>query len=64
MKKVYLFIFIAILAVGMIVVSVMNFDPKVEKWGSVFAGAAVGLLIVKLPAIIAYLKSKGQNNNK
>jgi len=64
MKKIYLFVFIGILALVMIVVSVMDFNPKVETWSSVFAGAAIGLLIVKLPSIIAYLKSRKQKNAK
>jgi hypothetical protein len=64
MKKIYLFIFIGIVALVMIVVSFMGFDPKVDTWSSIFAGAAVGLLILRLPSLIAYLKSRKQNNAK
>ena len=64
MKKIYLLIFIGILALAMIVVSLMNFNSKVETWSSIFAGAAIGLLIVKLPSIVAYLKSRKQKNAK
>jgi hypothetical protein len=64
MKKFYLFIFIGILAVVMIVVSLMNFNPKVDTWSSLFAGAAIGLLIVKLPSIIAHFKKTRQKNAK
>jgi hypothetical protein len=64
MKRFYLFIFIGVLALAMIVVSLMNFNPAVDTWGSLFAGAAMGLLIVKLPSIIAYFKSKRQKNVK
>jgi hypothetical protein len=61
MKRMYLFIFIGILAIIMIVVSFMNFDPKVETWSSVIAGGCIGLLIVKMPAIIAYFKNARKN---
>ncbi len=64
MKKFYLFIFIGILAVVMIVVSLMNFNPKVDTWSSLFAGAGVGFLIVKLPSIIAHFKKAKQKNAK
>lgn len=64
MKKIYLFLFISIVAVVMIVISLMNFNSKVESWSSVFAGAAVGLLIIKFPTITAYLKSKKQKDAK
>jgi hypothetical protein len=56
--------FIGILAIVMIIISLMNFDPKVETWSSMLAGAAVAFLIVKLPSLIAYFKSKRQKNTK
>jgi len=64
MKKIYIYLFIGILAIIMIVVSLMNFNPAVDTWSSLFAGAAIGLLIVKLPSIIAYFKTKRQKNAK
>ncbi|BAU52472.1 hypothetical protein MgSA37_00633 [Mucilaginibacter gotjawali] len=50
--------FVGILAIIMVVVSLMNFDPKVETWSSIIAGGAVALLILKSPAIFAYIKQK------
>lgn len=50
--------FVGILALIMIVVSLMNFDPKVETWSSFIAGGAIALLILKSPAIWAYFKQK------
>jgi len=64
MKKFYLFIFIGILAIVMIVVSLMNFNPKVDTWSSLFAGAAIGFLIVRLPSIIVHFKKARQKNAK
>jgi len=50
--------FIGVIAIIMIVVSFMNFDPKVETWSSFIGGAAIALLIVKSPAILAFFKQK------
>jgi len=58
MKNIYLFMFVGVLAIVMIIVSLMDFDPKVESWSSFIAGAAIALLIVKSPAIWAYFKQK------
>jgi hypothetical protein len=58
MKKIYLFMFVGILAIIMVAVSLMDFDPKVETWSSFIAGGSIALLIVKSPAIIAYFKQK------
>jgi len=58
MKNIYLFMFVGVLAIVMIVISLMNFDPKVESWSSFIAGAAIALLIVKSPSIWAYFKQK------
>ena len=60
MKKVYLFTFVGILAIIVIAVNLMNFDPKVEKWSNFIAGGIVAFIIVKTPAIIAYFKDKRQ----
>ncbi|HWZ02982.1 MAG TPA: hypothetical protein VNX40_05175 [Mucilaginibacter sp.] len=58
MKNIYLYMFVGILAIIMVVISLMNFDPKVETWSSFIAGGAIALLIVKSPAIWAYFKQK------
>lgn len=58
MKKIFIYLFVAIIAIVLITVSLMNFDPKTETWTSLLAGAAVGFLLVKLPSIIAYFKSR------
>jgi len=50
--------FVGILAIILVAVSLMNFDPKVETWSSFIAGGCIALLIVKSPAIIAYFKQK------
>jgi len=50
--------FIGFIAIAMIAVSLMNFDPKVETWSSFIAGAAIAFLLVKMPSIIAYYKNK------
>lgn len=54
--------FIGVIAIAMIVISLMNFDPKVETWSSFIGGAAIAFLLVKLPLIIAYFKSKKQES--
>lgn len=56
--------FVAVLAIVMIIFSVMDFDPKVEKWSSLFAGGCAGFLIVKTPAIITYFKNRRQKSSK
>ena len=38
--------FIGVIAIIMIVVSFMNFDPKVETWSSFIGGAAMLLVIL------------------
>ena len=57
MKRVYIFMLTGIIAIILVIVIIMNFDPKVETWGSVVAGAAFAVLIIKFPAIAAYIKS-------
>jgi nitrate/nitrite transporter NarK len=64
MKRVYLFMFIGILAVVMIVVSLMNFNHTVESWSSLLAGAAIGLFILGIPSIRAWYKKTRQKNIK
>ena len=59
-----MFLFAGVLAIVMIVVSIMNFNPDVEKWSSLFAGAAAGFLIVGMPTIITWIKSKRQKSAK
>ena len=61
MKKVYLFIMIGVAAMVLLVVSLMGFNPAVEKWSSLFAGAAIGFLVVGLPSVFAYFKNKRKN---
>jgi hypothetical protein len=58
MRNIYLFMFVGVLAIVMIIISLMNFDPKVESWSSFIAGAAIALLIVKSPSIWAYFKQR------
>jgi len=64
MKKVYLFIFVGILAIVLIVLSLMNFNPVVETWTSLFGGAAIGFFIVGAPSIWAWYKKSRQKNTK
>jgi len=58
MKKAYVFMFVGVLAIVMIVISVMNFDPKVDTWSSLIAGAGIGFLIVKMPAILSLIRNR------
>lgn len=64
MKKVYLFLFIGVVAIAAIVISLMNFNPSVETWSSLLAGGAIGFLIVKTPAIIDMVKKRKQKSAK
>ncbi|MDB5005806.1 MAG: hypothetical protein JWP45_199 [Mucilaginibacter sp.] len=64
MKKVYLFMFTGVIAIVLVIIILMNFDPKLETWGGFLAGGIIALLIVKLPSIIAYFKSKRQKGTK
>jgi hypothetical protein len=64
MKRVYLLIMIGIVAVVIIAVSLISFDPKNETWISLFLGAAVGFLVVGTPSIIAYVKKRRGKNPK
>jgi hypothetical protein len=50
--------FVCLIAIIMLVIGLLNFDPKVETWSSMIAGAAVALLILKSPPIRVYLKQK------
>jgi hypothetical protein len=58
MKKVYLFVFIGILAIAMVVVELINFDPKDESWGFTILGACIAIVIIKSPSIIRWFKNK------
>ncbi len=64
MKKIYIFLFIGILAIVLIVVSLLTFDPKVETWTSLFGGAAIGFFIVGAPSLWAWYKKRQQNKIK
>jgi hypothetical protein len=64
MKRVYLFLLAGVLAIVAIVVSIMNFNPDVERWSSLFGGAALGFLIVGMPSIISWFKKRGQKSAK
>ncbi len=58
MKKIYVFVFLGLLAIALIVVSLITFDPKVETWTSLLGGAAVGFLIVGAPSLWAWYKKR------
>ncbi len=58
MKKVYLFMFVGIIAIIVVVAALMTFNPQTESWGSMILGAAVGFLIVMSPRIIGYFKAR------
>jgi hypothetical protein len=58
MKKVYLFVFIGIIAIVMVVVELINFDPKDETWGFPLLGACIAIVIIKFPSIIRWFKNK------
>jgi hypothetical protein len=58
MKKIFIYVFVAILALILVVVNVMGFDPKTETWSSFIIGGAVGFLIVKSPWLISYFKGR------
>jgi hypothetical protein len=64
MKRVYLFLFAGVLAIVAIVISIMNFNPDVEKWSSLLGGAALGFLIVGMPSIITWIKKRRQKSAK
>jgi len=64
MKKVYLLLFVGIIAVIAIIFILMNYDSKTDTWSSWFLGGAVGFLVVGTPSIIAWFKKKKQNTAK
>ena len=58
MKKVYLYLFIGIVAIILMTVVVFNFDPKTETWSSLLLGALFGYLLFKMPSTIRNIKQK------
>jgi len=48
MKKVYIYLFIGIIAIVLMTVIVFNYDPKTETWGSLLLGAAFGFLFFRM----------------
>ncbi|TWI93902.1 hypothetical protein JN11_04912 [Mucilaginibacter frigoritolerans] len=58
MKKVYLFVFIGIIAIVMVVVELVNIDPKDESWGFTILGACIAIVIIKSPSIFRWFKNK------
>ena len=50
--------FVGVIAIILVVVSLMTFDPKVETWSSFLGGAAIAFLLIKTPSIIAHFKKK------
>jgi len=64
MKNVFLFMLIGIIAIIVVVLALISYDPKTESWGSLVLGGAVGLLIVMSPKIIAYFKETRRKTTK
>jgi hypothetical protein len=64
MKRVYFFLFAGVSAIVLIVVSIITFNPAVEKWSSLFAGIAFGLLLVGMPSLVTWIKSRRQKSTK
>jgi hypothetical protein len=58
MKKVYLFVFIGILAIIMLVIELIGFNPKDENLSFTILGASIAIIILKLPSIIKWFKNK------
>jgi hypothetical protein len=58
--KFYLLIFAGIIAISLAVFSILTVNPQAETWSSIALGGVLGLIIVKLPAIIAMFKKKTQ----
>jgi len=56
MKRIFVYVFVGIIALVLIVVTLLGFNPAVEKWTSLVAGIALGLFLVKLPVIFHYVK--------
>lgn len=58
--KIFLYLFVALVAVVLIVLTLSGIDGKADTWLSVALGVAVGFLIVKSPVLINYLKIRKQ----
>lgn len=58
MKKVYIYLFVGIIAIVLMTVIVFNYDPKTETWGSLLLGAAFGFLFFRM------IKSRKQKRAK
>ncbi len=49
--------FIGFFAIILAVVLLVNTNPQVDTWASIFAGALLGFVIIKFSSIVAYIKS-------
>ena len=58
MKRVYILMFVGIAALLLLIVNLMNLDPKDQTWSSILLGAAMGYLIVKSPVIVSLFKNR------
>jgi hypothetical protein len=55
-KSIYELVFLGIILTGALVLSTLSTNYIVEKWASFFLGLTIGLILVKLPAIVTYFK--------
>jgi len=57
-KSVYEIVFVGMFLTGTLIVSILSTNTIIEKWASFFTGLAIGHILIKLPAIVAYFKGK------
>ena len=55
-KSIYELVFLGIILTGALALSILSTNYIVEKWASFFLGLTIGLILVKLPAIVTYFK--------
>ncbi|MFI5138637.1 MAG: hypothetical protein ACHQIM_12495 [Sphingobacteriales bacterium] len=62
-KSAYEIVFLALLLIGLLALSTLNANHTVAVWASALAGLTTGVIAIKMPAIINYVKLARQKSS-
>ncbi|HVW94559.1 MAG TPA: hypothetical protein VHA56_01155 [Mucilaginibacter sp.] len=56
--KIFIYILVGVVAIIITVVSIFNFNPETETWGSLLLGGMLGFTLYKAPSVIRNMKQR------
>jgi len=62
-RSTYEIVFLALLLIALLVLSTVTANHIVAVWASAFAGLTSGVILIKMPAIINYVKLARQKSS-